>query len=317
MKVSHILFFSAPILWSFCAFAQAPQTQEDRPDFVRRGQELMREGKPEEALSLYKLILKSQPDSVPADNGAGILLDLMGRGEEARVYFQKAIDLARDPLSKANADRAMAMSWAFSGDCAKAVEYEQPVLAYYAGKKDFSQQGEIADEAARVCLDAGDLDTAFQWYFTGHDLGLKQPDIAADRRDLWEFRWEHAQARIAARRGNQTEAEKHVSAAKTVLARDTEMAKTQAAFLPYLLAYVALYSGNLETALSEWKKANQNDPFVQCMLAETYERSGQIDQAREHYRKAAAATSHNPASAYGVPRARQKLADGAEKDSAK
>jgi hypothetical protein len=47
--------------------------------------------------------------------------------------------------------------------------------------------------------------------------GLKEPDIKPARQDLWNFRWEHAQARIAARRGDQAEAQKHVAAAKAIL----------------------------------------------------------------------------------------------------
>ena len=39
-------------------------------------------------------------------------------------------------------------------------------------------------------------------------------DANAARKNLWEFRWEHAQARIAARRGDPAEAQRHVAAAK-------------------------------------------------------------------------------------------------------
>ncbi len=74
------------------------------------------------------------------------------------------------------------------------------VFNYYGSVKNFFQQGETADEAARVCIDSGDLDTAYHWYKIGHETGLKEPDIKPARQDLWEFRWEHAQARIAAQR---------------------------------------------------------------------------------------------------------------------
>jgi hypothetical protein len=74
--------------------------------------------------------------------------------------------------------------------------------------------GETADEAARVCIDSGDFDPAYYWYEIVHETGLKEPDIKSARRDLWEFRSEHAQARIAARRGNHAEAQKHVAARK-------------------------------------------------------------------------------------------------------
>jgi tetratricopeptide (TPR) repeat protein len=276
------------------------------PEFIRQGQQLIRDGKPQEALDLYKQTMASPHDLFGATIAAGSVLDLMGKGDQARSYFAKAIETAGSPEQKAQALRATAISYAFEANCAMAVEYERQVLDYFASLKNFYQQGEIADETARICLDAGDPDTAEKWYKRGHELGLQEPNISAARQDLWNFRWEHAQARIAARRGNNAEAQKHVAAAKAVLDKGT--IPEQAAFFPYLEGYVAFYRGDYKAALEDLGKANQNDPFIQCLIAETYEKLGDKEKAMEFYRKAATASSHNPPAAYAVPRARKKLA---------
>lgn len=240
-------------------------------------------------------------------------LDLEGKGPEARELFQKAIESAATPAAKANAERAMAMSWAFDGNCAKTGEYEQKVIDYWTTQETenpgnaFYQEGEIADEAARVCIDAGDLDAAVRWYKKGHDFGLKEPNISADRKALWEYRYEHALARIAARRGNRAEAEKHVAAAKAELAKMTDLRAQQESFLPYLTGYVAFYLGDYKTALADLERANQNDAFIQCLIGQTYEKLGDKDKAMEYYRKAAAVRGHNPPAAYAKPFARKKL----------
>lgn len=303
----HILFSVSIVFLASVASlpAQAP-AQRQQPEFMKQGQQLMRQGKLEEALAVYRGTFKTSPDSLPANIAAGSVLDLMGRGDEARKYFQKAIESTDTPESKAMAQRAMAMSYAFEGNCKKSVEYEQGVFDYYGSVTNFYQQGEIADEAARVCIDSDDLDTANKWYQIGYDTGLKEPNIKPARVDLWNFRWEHAQARIAARRGNQAEAQKHVTAAKTILDKGTN--PEQAQFLPYLEGYVAFYGGDYKTALGELLKANQNDPFIQCMIGESYEKLGEKDRAIEFYRKAAAAISHNPPAAYAIPFAKKKLA---------
>jgi tetratricopeptide (TPR) repeat protein len=286
---------------------QAPGGQAQQPEFVKQGQQLMREGKLQDALTLFRQTLQSMPLSLQANLGAGIVLDLMGQGEDARKYFSKAIDVADTPERKAAAQRAMAISYAFEGNCKKTIEYEKKVMQYAVEVKNIFQQGEIADEAARVCIDSGDLDAALKWYQTGHDTGLEEADIKPALVDLWNFRWEHAQARIAARRGSQQEAQKHVAAAKAILDKGSN--PEQAPFFPYLKGYVAYYAGDYKAALEELLKANQNDPFIQCVSAQTYEKLGDKDKALEFYRKASTATAHNPPAAYAVPLSKKKLAE--------
>jgi FKBP-type peptidyl-prolyl cis-trans isomerase/uncharacterized damage-inducible protein DinB len=245
--------------------------------------------------------------------GQGVQLDLEGKGAEARVAFQKAIDEAGTPAAKANAQRAMAMSWAFEGNCKKTGEYEQMVIDYWVTRESaephnaFYQEGEMADEAARVCIDAGDLDAAAQWYKKGHDLGQKEPD-APERKVLWDYRWQHAEARIAARRGNRADAEKYVAQARATLGKMTSLKAQQESFFPYLTGYVALYLGDSQKAVADLQKANQNDAFIQCLLGMAYEKLGEKDKAMESYRKAYAVTGHNPPAAFAKPFARTKLA---------
>jgi tetratricopeptide (TPR) repeat protein len=308
MKAAVHKAFSTLVLFSPAVlFAQTPARQQ--PEFIKQGQQLMREGKLAEALALYRQTLQSSPVSLPANIAAGDVLDLMGKGEDARKYFQKAIDVAEKPEQKASAERAMAMSYAFEGNCKKTIEFEQKVFDYYVSVRDFFQQGEIADEAARACIDSGDLDTALHWYQVGHDTGLKEPDIKPARVDLWNFRWEHAQARLAARRGNLAGAQDHVTAAKAIL--DKGAIPEQAQFFPHLRGYVAFYGQDYKTAVEELLKANQTDPFIQCLLGQTYEKLGERDKAIESYRKAAAAIAHNPPAAYAVPFAKKRLASSA------
>lgn len=297
---------SALLVLPAAVFAQAPARQQQQPEFIRRGRQLLREGKLQDALALYQQTLQTEPNSLPADIAAGSVLDLMGKGKEARQYFQKAIEASSTPAQKAMALRSMAMSYGFEADCKKTIQFEKQVFDYYASAKNFYQEGEIADEAARVCIDSGDLKTAYRWYRTGHDIGLKEPNITPARVDLWGFRWEHAQARIAARRRRQAEAQRHVAAAKAILDKGTNPQQMQ--FFPYLVGYVAFYGGDYKTALVQLLKASQNDPFIECFLGQTYERLGDKDKAVRYYRKAAAAIFHNPPAAYAVPYSKKRLA---------
>jgi tetratricopeptide (TPR) repeat protein len=299
------LFFALLIcLASVFLYAQAPGPQQP-PEFVKQGQQLIRDGKPDEALTLYRQTLKENPSSVPALIAAGSVLDLMGKNDEAQKYFAMAIVGADSLEGKVFAKRAMAISYAFEGNCKEAVEYEQQVFDFAGSKKDFSQQGEIADETGRICLDSGDLDAAAKWYKLGHDTGIQEPGLKTAQKDLWDFRWEHAQGRIAARRGDKAEAQRHVAAAKAILDKGTN--HEQEPFFPVLKGYVAFYSGDYPLALKELMYANTKDPFIQCLLGQTYEKLGDKDKAMEQYRLALRTASHNPAAAYAVPFSRKKL----------
>lgn len=246
-------------------------------------------------------------------------LDREGKTDEARAIFQRMIDSASKPEDKAAAQRAMAMSYAFDGDCANTIKYEQMVIEYWKTREQadpqnaFYQEGEMANEGARVCIDAGDLDTAEEWYRRGAELGNREPEPRTHPKSLWDYRLAHALGRIAARRGDKAEAEKQIADARRALDSDTAMAAQQERFFPYLVGYVALYTGDLATAQSELEKAiamkgNERDPFMHCLLAMAYEKAGKDAEARAMYRKAYdLATAHNPPAAFVRPFARKKL----------
>ena len=279
-------------------------------------------------LCLTPIVLPAQdaPSPTAATMREAARLDLGGETARARVLLQQLIDSAATPAAKAAAQRAMAMSWAFDGDCANTVKYEEMVIAYWATREQaepqnaFYQQGEMANEAARVCIDAGNLAVAEEWYRRGHALGIREPAPQTHPRSLWDYRLAHALGRLAARRGNAAEAAREVANARRILDADSTMAAAQERFYPYLVGYVALYTNDLATAQSQLGQAvalkgNERDPFMLALLAMTHDRMGHAAVADGLYRKAfALATAHNPPSAFVRPFVRKKLGLGVTAD---
>lgn len=249
-----------------------------------------------------------------------ILLDGEGKYAEARAIWQRQIDGAPDPAARAAAQRRMAMSYGFEGDCASAIRYHTMVIDYWKSREPaepqnaFYQQGEMANESARVCIDAGHFDEAERMYRLGAELGNREPEPRTHPRSLWDFRTAHALGRLAARRGDKAEAERQVALARSILDGDKAMAEPQERFFPQLAGYVALYTGDparaaqLLSAAAE-VRGNQNDPFLQCLLAMTHERMGHADEAKRYWTRAweLAEGGHNPPAAFARREAGRKL----------
>lgn len=293
--------------------AQAPAGRQAAPqgpgaDLLKQGRKLSGEGKQDEALALYRQALQASPNLFQAHLLSGMALDLKGDYRQAREELTKGIDGA-PPQSKAQAMKTMAISYAFTCGVKQAAKYEQQAFNLQLAAKDFYAAGETADELARIELECGDLNGAEHWYRIGYQTGLKKPDIKQAEKDLWEFRWEHAQARLAARRGNRAEAEKHVAAAKAILDKGDN--KDQARFFPYLTGYVAFYGRDYKTAIADLQQADQKDPFILSLLAQAYEKSGDQSQAMDYYRKVLTFNIHNPTNAFARPLAEKKAGSAA------
>lgn len=321
--VVFALLFSAAILGAQTQPqpASPPKAKDsDAVELVKQGQRLSRDGKLDEAVALYQRAVELDPKLYEAQLYLGVGLDLQGKYDEARQHLAKAIELASDQQT-VQAMRVMAVSYAFQRNTDKASEYERRAFDLQYNWKKYADAAGTADELARIYLESGDLDNAFQWYQTGHITALKNPNIPPAEKDLWEFRWEAALARIAARKAQSdlppgekahtAQAQQHLAAAKAILDKNDN--PDQARFFPYLTGYVALYTGDYKNAIAELQKANQQfegkDPFVLSLLAQAYEKSGDKAQAIEYYKKVLTINMHNPTTAFARPLAQKKLAE--------
>lgn len=283
----------------------AAGAQADRAtEFVRQGRQLNNSGKLPEALAAYQEALALKPDLYAAHAGMGVTLDLLGRYDEARTHLKHAIELA-SPDQKVSALRSMAMSYLFDRKGAEAIPFGQQAVDLVVATGDYNLAGEVTNEIARVLLESDRLDDANRWYTKGYEYATRQATLSDSARDLWDFRLENARARIAARRGDAKSAAQHVAAAQKAFARGR--IPDQAPYVPYLTGYVAFYLKDYRTAITDLSAANQRDPFILALLAQSYEHTGDTAKARELWSQVLTFTMHNPTNAYARPLAQQRL----------
>jgi len=261
------------------------------------------------ALALVAVSPAVSAQSTRADSlRAAQRVDADGKHAEARAMYQGLIASAPDAAAKAAATRRLAMSYGYDGNCAKVIELLDQVIGYWVTRRAVEpqnahyQEGEMANEAARVCIDHGFLDEAERMYRRGTMLGNAEPAPRTHPASLWAFREAHAMARVAARRGNAAEAKRWVGEARKALDSDSAMAKSQEQYFPYLVGYVALFTGDLATAEAQFQKtvaAMPNDPFQLVLLGMTHEKMGHAEVARGFYQKAYdMSTGSNPPNIY-------------------
>ena len=130
-------------------------------------------------------------------------------------------------------------------------------------------------------------------------------------RDLWNFRLQSAKARIAAREGKAAEANTDLASAKALL-DSGKVPANQQVFLPYLNGYVAFYAKDYKTAIDQFLKADQKDPFVLVMIAQAYDQLGNQAEATKYYRDVLTFNTHNPTNAFARPLAKKKLETAAK-----
>jgi len=274
-------------------------------DVIARAKKLDAQGDQIGAIGLYRQALTRTPRSFDAHYGIARALDLHGDYDEARTHFTTAIDVAPDDGSRDQALRMLGVSWTFTRHLREAMRAYVRVFERRSMAADFAGAAEVANELGRVLLELGDPDGATTWYRRGYDTALRVPSRSAAANDLAELRWAHAQARIAIRRGQASEATRQVERVKTLVSKAPNRAEEPQ--YAYLAGYVAYYARNDRQAIAHLEQADQQDPFILLLLAQAHQRVGERAAAHDYYTKVMASTSHAINNAFARPIARREL----------
>jgi len=268
-----------------CAWAQTEIGIEQIRDLLRSHEAAL-----EVTLKRSIQNLQNTPGSKTDLQNAAQVLDLLGRPDQATAQYQRLLELSEKPEERIPVQRLMGISRGFAGDCKGAEAVEKDAVAKLISSGDFYDAGQVSDEIGRICLESGDFSAARKWYSNGNATGLREENLSNERYALWNFRWLHAQARLAARQGDfklaRKRSEEAISLVKKGLPAD------QTTYVPYLAGYVAFYAGDYTTARAQLEKAQIDDPFIQCLLGRTFEKLGLLDQALDRYRYVTNSTAH-------------------------
>jgi hypothetical protein len=146
---------------------------------------------------------------------------------------------------------------------------------------------------------------AEQWYRTGYETSRRLSNRPAAQVILWDMRWHHALARLAARKGRRAIALQHAATVKRLL--DKGGNENQRVAYPYLMGYINFYTRRYREAIDWLKKGDESDVFVLGLIARSYEKLRDQLHAREYYERVLGGTAHNINAAFSRPQARAFL----------
>jgi predicted Zn-dependent protease len=76
----------------------------------------------------------------------------------------------------------------------------------------------------------------------------------------------------------------------------------------YLIGYNALYAKKYDDAIASLQKGDLRDPFILGLLAQAYEKKGDVANAKANYAKALEAPGHSVQNALTRSLAKKRLA---------
>jgi tetratricopeptide (TPR) repeat protein len=201
---------------------------------------------------------------------------------------------------------ALAVSYAFEGRARDAAPFYKRLLDAQTSTSDFAGAAATANALGRVYLETGEYAEARRWYESGFEYSRRQEKSPGAQLDLWQFRWLHAKARVAAREGNRAEAARHLAEAKALRERSPALAAEGPTF-QYLAGYVALYAKEYDAAIAALQTADERDPFVLSLLARAYDGKGDRARARATWERVLGSRAHNLQNAFARPAAMNAL----------
>jgi tetratricopeptide (TPR) repeat protein len=292
-----------------CAMA-ASQAQPPAPGSAQAaaiekdGRDLLARGSIDAAVERLRAAVRADPQRFEANEALGLALDLQGTYVDARAALQRALTLAPE-RQRTNILAEIGTSFAFERRPEQAARFYRRAFDAQIAARDAAAAAATANALGRAYLESGNVEKAEQWYRTGYETSRRISHSPAAQLALWDMRWEHAQGRIAARRGRRAVALQHAAAVKRLLDRGVD-ANQQAAY-PYLLGYIDFSTRHYRDALTALKQADQNDVFILGLIGQTYAKVGDRTHAREYFERVLAASSHNLNMAFARPIARRYL----------
>lgn len=245
---------------------------------------LMKEGKYEQSIEQYRKALSINPNFVASFIGIADNCNFLGKYDDARKELQTLYDKARNDGEKRAALFAMTVSYADEGNLDKALEEMQKQYDLGAKINDAGAMAGDLNTMGNILFEAGKYDEAMKKYDQTVEVTLAS-NLSNEIKENTKTFHLYNLGRVWLMKNN-------IKGAKEKATEFSEKAKaannTFQIWLSHeLLGSIALQEKDYSKAESEFKMANQQNPYTHYRLGLVYQGMNDKAKADEHFKKAA------------------------------
>jgi tetratricopeptide (TPR) repeat protein len=232
----------------------------DRDDLQLNGDILIKLGRIDDAIAVYKQVLAIDPVNQFALTSLGYASRAAGRDQDAEKYFQRL----------AQADPELYIPYLALGDLYTAQrEFPRAAASYAKGYALAPRKALIVAGGMNAAIEAHDLSLAATWMSRATSEMDKEPQVLREKERYLSFKGEYQESADVGRE------------AMKVLPRDRDVI----VYLGYDLLHLGLYD-NLLALTSENLTVLPNEPDIPLLEGYVHKHQGLSDQARQDFTEA-------------------------------
>lgn len=232
----------------------------------------------------------------------------LGDKDGAFSDLTKAADAAAPGNERYRALMAYVYAQTYLRQLPQGLDRAEQAVAMWQGLGRPDMAAAACNAVGRVLLETGSSGAALEWYDRGWAI-VEGSTMKAEERPIWHVRQLHGAARVAAQRREVRKAQGLADEAKALMDSDPANAEHYKWIYPYLVGYLRYQDKRYAEAIEQLSLSETDRAYIQYLIADSYARDRQRENARLWFTKALASSSGlDPESAIVRPLASAWLA---------
>lgn len=242
------------------------------------------------AYNAYNHAVDEQGRPVAALLGRAGARLFMGDKDGAFADLAKAVDSAPPGNDRYRALMSILYAQTYLRQLPQGLDSAEQAVAMWQGMGRPDMAAAACNAAGRVLLETGSSGPALEWYDRGWAM-VQGSTMKAEERPIWHVRQLHGAARVAAQRREVRKAQGLADEAKALMDSDPANAEHYKWIYPYLVGYLRYQDKNYPEAIAQLLQSETDRAYIQYLIADSYARGKDRENARSWYLKALASAS--------------------------